>query len=335
MKKTYIILTIFFLFCYKCYSQGITFYEYNFPIYNEIEKPSSIKDLDAVVLSQNGTDLNYSKIGSSNIINSNMVYYDVKNNWDKTPKIAIEVDWNKVDEIRIIINKDYTQQEISLFNDGADLNKPDNLLNQGKPGERITTHFILNRLKYYFKVQLAKRSDLNNLQKAKILDSTMTNVIFNAIPITLSVKNKGNQEFQDYHLIARNSGLTYQYQNKVILSLSYVNKDVIGNVFIGLPFRFRSKKPTAKLTDFRWVGDVVSFGPLIVVENVSTKPVGVGGFIGLGLSESGQMTLGLTGGVLFENGNPFYYGLSYNVIGFIDGLVDLFNGKPAWVQTQN
>ncbi|PKP01160.1 MAG: hypothetical protein CVU11_16075 [Bacteroidetes bacterium HGW-Bacteroidetes-6] len=303
-------------------------YVYDYASYPEVEKTGTIEVVNKLVLSQRSRDLKYSPLEAKNRI-ENKIYYDIRNNFERTYKIALEVNWDKVKEVNIIIDKDFQRDNISLLSNGGGSDRPDYLLTDGG---NITTHFLFNRLQTYFKLNIDRtRPDLDAQSKEEILNQTMDNVIFNKIKVKIEVKFTGDERLEEYELIPRNSGLASQFQRKVDLSLTYTNDNIVGNVFLSAPFRIRAKRPSATPLDFRWVGDVVSFGPTFVIENSTTQPVGVGGFIGLGLSENGQMMFGFTGGYLFDTKTEFY-GISYNAIGFIDGLIDLFNGKPAWNQ---
>lgn len=332
MKKTLLLLgfLIWMQMLTFAQEQDIAFniYVYDYPSYPEVEKSGTIEAVNKLVLSQRRRDLKYSPLEDKNRI-ENKIYYDIRNNFKKTFKIALEVNWDKVEEVNIIIDKDFQRDNISLFSNGGTSNKPAYLLTDG---ENISTHFLFNRLETYFKLNIDRtRPELDKQSKEDILNQTLENLIFNKIKVRIEVKFTGDERLEEYELIPRNSGLAFQFQRKVDLSLTYTNDNIVGNVFLSAPFRLRSKRPSATPLDFRWVGDVVSFGPTFVIENSTNQPVGVGGFIGLGLSENGQMMLGFTGGYLFNNKTKFY-GISYNAIGFIDGLIDLFNGKPAWTQ---
>ncbi|MDP8226423.1 MAG: hypothetical protein P9L89_02105 [Candidatus Celaenobacter polaris] len=320
------------LLCISLHSYGqdkaFNIYVYDYPDYPEIEKSGNIKNVDDIVYSKRSKHLNYYLLSTSNRV-QNTFYYDVRNNVKNTFKIALEVNWKQVSEINIILDKDFHRNNIAIASKGGTSDIPNYLLTNG---DSVSTHFLFNRLKEYYEFNVGfTNPTASPLEKEKILNQIIEDLIFNKIKVAIEVRYKGDQKLERYELVARNSGLSFQFQRKVDLSLTYVNNDIIGNVFLSAPFRIRAKRPSVNATDFRWLGDVISFGPTLVIENSSSKPVGVGGFIGLGLSENGQIILGFTGGYLFGTKQK-YYGLSYNAIGFIDGLIDLFNGKAAWTQ---
>ncbi len=305
---------------------GIRFYSYDYPGFPDIEKEGGIKIVDELVHAVENKSLNYYELAKSNII-SNDYYYDFRNNIEKTKKIAIEVDWKKVEMINIIIEQNYSTDSISLLSNGGTSHLPTMLLGS----DSITTHFIHNRIERYFALKINSNTDITN--KREKLKEVLEDVYADKVKLVLEIKYRRFDFPVKYRIIPRNAGLGFQFQRKIDLSFSYVNDDLVGNIFIALPFRIRTRKPTASAADFRWIGDVISFGPTFVVENSSTKPEGVGGFLGLGLSESGQMILGISGGWIFTpHQTKTFIGLSYNALGFIEGLVDLVNDKPAWKQ---
>ena len=291
----------------------INFYEYDRPGYPNIEVGSTFSSLSA-------------NVGSGAIITPDKfdrVFYDGTDDVTRSKKLAIEVDWSQVDEIDLQYERDGKQYTFYLF-----LKATDNYANLVTAPNTITTHFLHNRLAVFLSL-LARTQYPADLtaQTSKPIE-WMNQVLSNKAPLTLLVKYTGYQYAEKYRLISRSSGFTREFARYADLSFSAVSGNILNQLVLSIPFRLRASKPSESVGDFRWVGDVITFGPTFAANNTSTVATGIGAFVGIGLSEQGQMIGGITGGVLF--GKNAYWGWSYNLVGLVQGIADLTRNKPAW-----
>ncbi len=321
-----IVLTFLFSISSVLPQRGVTLYYYDAPLYPEVERLGDITEADSKYHTDEGKSLDYIQVEADKF---NRVFYKPGTTFPKTGKIAIEVNWQYISDIDMQMEIDEKVFTFALLSRAGTGNKPEGL-DENNP---ISTHFIHNRISKF--ITLLTETDYREQPSVDVearIHERLERLLRNEISVVLLIRFEGNQQYTQYGLVPRKSGPQLQFDRTIDLSFSYVDEEAIGNVFISIPFRYRATRPTQEFLDLRWLGDITSFGPIVIVEKEGFKPVGIGGFFGVGLSQSGQMAIGVSLGYINPFSDDVYksVGLSYNVVGFVQGLIDLANGKAAW-----
>ncbi|MFC1484169.1 hypothetical protein ACFL5M_05440 [Candidatus Neomarinimicrobiota bacterium] len=325
--QIFISLTIIYLFTgwdiLSAQQDDISFYIYKYAGYPEVQAPGNIDEVDRRLKA--GIKLKYDQLKKIQQA-QNYIYYDYSIKEKELSNLAMECNWNEIKKISIVLDIDYSFDTLSILWPTGVLNKPEGY---SETKDSVFTHFIHNRLKRYIKARVAyKWQDLDDrARQAKELE-IFRDILSEKINVHLNVLFKDSSEPTQYYLRPRQSGLNRQYSRWIDLSLTSVDTSLVGNILLSVPFRYRSKVPPDRLFDFRMLGDITTFGPSFIIMPGVEEPIGFGGFVGIGLSERGHMILGVAGGYLFSS-KEWYTGLSYNMIGLVEGLIDLSQGRSA------